>query len=146
MKYSKTCEHCGHSETAYTYNLNVGKVRALQKLVEKYESTKKPVQLGDLIISNSQYTNFCHLAYFGLVQHVTEGWLPTALGIEFTYNQVGVYVPVAVMNGIVLAPDHEAWSTHGKSQSLVFAQDIDSVGYKRKSEYVEEIATVGKLF
>lgn len=141
MKYQNKCDHCGHAETAYTYNLNVGKVQALRKLVDLYEAKKKPIELGDMNISNSQYTNFCHLAYFKLAQHVPgEGWVPTPDGIEFIYGKVYVTLPVAVMNGRVLPADHEAWKTHDSPRVDKFVWDIDNLAYKKRPEYAAEKA------
>lgn len=142
MKHSVTCQSCGHKDTAYTYNLNVGKVSALRKLIDRHEITKAPVHLGDLGITNSQYTNFCHLAYFGLALHITSGWIPTDLGIAFIYGEVGVQVPVAVLNGVVLAGDHEAWNTHTKTPETKYVFDINNTAYKKREEYQEEIQTI----
>jgi len=139
MKYSKQCECCGHIETAFTYTLNVGKVSALRKLVDYYEVTKKPVQLGDLKITNSQYTNFCHLVYFGLAKHVSGGWEPTEKGILFIENKISVMVPQVVMNGKVLEDDHEAWATHTKERKIVTVRDIHELSYKKYGEYAEEV-------
>ena len=138
MKYSKTCECCGHQDTAYTYTLNEGKVQALSKLVDRYEITRKPVQLGELGISNSQYTNFCHLQYFELAKHIPEGWVPTEEGIKFIHGQIGVKMPVAVMASEVLPDDHEAWETHDKDRAIAFVFDIDQTAYKQRPDYAEE--------
>ena len=145
MKYSKTCECCGHKNTAFTYNLNVGKVSALRKLTDHYEITKKPVQLGDIKITNSQYTNFCHLAYFNLARHIPGGWVPTDIGIAFIYGEIGVQVPVAVLNGVILNLDHEAWGTQDKKPTTKYVQDIHDISYKKHSEYAEEV-TGHRLF
>lgn len=142
MKFSEQCNHCGHKDTAYTYNLNVGKVSALRKLIDRYERTKAPVQLGDMGITNSQYTNFCHLAYFGLALHLTEGWIPTEKGTMFIYGEIGTQVPVAVLNGEVLPADHEAWTTHTNTPTTKFVFDINNTAYKRRGEYQEEIAHI----
>lgn len=125
--------------TAYTYNLNVGKVSALRKLVDHYEEKKVPVQLGDLKLTNSQYTNFCHLVYFGLAKHIHGGWLPTETGIAFIYGEVSVLVPVAVMNGVVLPLTHEAWATTEKQPKPVFVQGINETAYKKHEAYVQEV-------
>lgn len=140
MKFSEQYQSCGHKDTAYTYNLNLGKVSALRKLIDRYELTKAPVQLGDMGITNSQYTNFCHLAYFGLAKHITEGWIPTELGIAFIYGEAGVQVPVAVLNGRVLEASHPAWETHTKTPETKYVFDINNTAYKKRGEYQEEIA------
>ena len=140
MKYSTTCEHCGHQDTAYTYTLNKGKVIALRKLVDKYEQTKKPAQLGDLGITNSQYTNFCHLQYFNLAKHLPEGWVPTMEGIAFIHGEISVTLPVAVMASEVLPEDHEAWKTHPGKRTTAFVFDIEELAYKKRPEYARERA------
>lgn len=142
MKYSKKCDHCGHKNTAYLHGLNIGKVSALRKLVDRYEMTKAPVQLGDLGITNSQYTNFCHLAYFDLATHLTEGWIPTQKGIMFIYGEIGVQTPVAILNSEVLPLDHEAWATHNTRPAIAFVMDINNTAYKKRPEFQKEIAYV----
>ncbi len=138
MKYSKTCEHCGHIETAYIHSLNKGKVKALRKLVDQYQITKEAVQLRELGINNSQYTNFCHLQYFDLAKHIPEGWVPTKLGIEFIHGESSVLLPAAVMASKVLPDDHEAWKTHDKVRKVTFIFDIDEESYKKRIDYAQE--------
>ena len=138
MKYSKTCNCCGHQDTAYTFSLNKGKVNALRKLVDKYEITKSAVALGDLNLSTSQFTNFCHLQYFDLVKHIPEGWVPTIIGISFIQGEIGIIMPVATMSGEILADDHEAWATHPGKRTKAFIFDIDETAYKQRPEYAQE--------
>lgn len=147
MKYHTKCEHCGHQVTAYTYSLNVGKVRALRSLVDKYEETRKPVELGTLGLTNSQYTNFCHLPYFGLAQYIPgEGWVPTPKGIMFIEGHVAISMPVAVMGGEVLPNDHEAWQTATRQPKLYSVRQIDETSYKQKVEYQQEKSMAASLF
>lgn len=143
MNYSNKCDHCGHIETAYVHSLNVGKVQALKKLVESYErplTLGLPCELGSLGISNSQYTNFCHLVYFGLAEHLENGWIPTEVGIKFIHGEVGVTIPQAVMGGVILPDDHEAWQTHTGARRTAFVFDVDETAYKKRSEYAQEKA------
>jgi len=138
MKYSKTCDHCGHQDTAYTFSLNVGKIKSLRKLVDKYEITRSAVALGYLNLSTSQFTNFCHLQYFDLAKHIPEGWVPTTTGIKFIHGEVGVKTPVAMMNSKILSDEHEAWATHPGKRTKAFIFDIDETAYKQRSEYARE--------
>ena len=126
-------------ENAFTFSLNKGSVKSLRKLVDQYEKTGAPVHLKSLDITNSQYTNFCHLTYFNLVQHVGKGWIPTEDGIMFIYGKIEVVSPQAVMNGQVLPEEHEAWTTHSQFRERVSVNDIDSGAYKQHDEYAEEI-------
>lgn len=138
MKYSRNCSSCGNKETAYIHNLNVSLVQALRRLVDAYELTKKSQQLGSLHLTNSQYSNFAHLAYFGLVHNIPEGWLPTPEGIDFIHGEIPVLVPSAVISGIVLPSNHEAWKTHPSGRHEMYVKDIDTVSYKQRAEYSRE--------
>jgi hypothetical protein len=90
MKYKITCGECGHQDTAYLHSLNLGKVQALRKLVDFYELHKRPCQMEQLYLSNSQYTNFGHLQYFKLALHIPDGWIPTEDGIAFIHGEIPV--------------------------------------------------------
>ena len=139
MKYSKTCDHCDHQNTAYTNNLNAQMVGALKQLVEFYETKKKKCNLQEnLRLTHNQFANFQKLQYFGLARRDKEGWLPTNDGIEFIYGSVCITVPVAVMNGEILPDDHEAWDTHAGERHQVFVFDIDETAYKKRPEYAKE--------
>ena len=144
MKYSKKCESCDHTETAYTFTLNVGKVVALRKLVDYYETNHRGVNLEKLGLTNSQYTNFCHLVYFGLAGNTPKGWLPTDLGIAFIHGEAKITQPVATMGKAVLPNNHEAWRTHPGDRKEVFVFDIDQPSYKKRPEYAVERS--GSLF
>lgn len=141
MKYTKTCETCGHIETAFTQPLNEGKVNALRKLVDFYELHNRPAKMNELRLSNSQYTNFGHLAYWDFARYIKgspSGWVPTDWGVKFIYGEATVLTPVAIMNKSPLPYYHEAWKTHGKDPRPVKVQDIDIVSYKQKEEYQQE--------
>lgn len=138
MKYTKKCETCGHISAAFTYKLNVGKVKALRRLVDAYEANPTPKKLGELGLTNSQYTNFCHLAYWDLARKIKEGWIPTQEGIDFIYGKRMIVMPVAVMNGNILPEGHEAWKTHDKGRQSFSIKDIDETAYKQKEEYAAE--------
>lgn len=146
MNYQTKCDHCGHAITAYTHNLNSGKVAALRRLIDQYESTKSPVALGDLGISNSQYTGFCHLTYFDLVRHIPEGWIPTMKGIAFIHGEIGVIEPVMVMASQVLPYEHEAWKEWTGERHEVFVFDINNTAYKRRPEFAAEKSQAVTLF
>lgn len=141
MKYKKTCEHCGHEITAYTFSLNKSMVNALSRLVDLYERERKPIAKPDLNLSNSQYTNFCHLAYFELAKMVEDHWVPTELGMAFIHGETSIVLPIARMGKQNLAPDHEAWKTHEGERYSVTVSDIDVMAYKRRPEYARERAT-----
>lgn len=139
MKYSKTCDHCGHQKTAYTTTINVSLANALKQLVEFYEIKKQKCNLQkDLRLTYNQYNNFQKLQYFGLVKRDSEGWFPTNEGMEFIYGSVCITIPVATIDGEVLPDDHEAWDTHKGERKQVFIFDIDETAYKKRPDYAKE--------
>lgn len=147
MKYHRKCETCGHQVTAYTIRLNHGMVESLRRLVDWYDVKKKPAQMGELQMDNSQYTNFAHLRYFGLiVKNDEKGWVPTILGTRFIYGEEKVITPVAIMDGEVLADTHEAWRTHEGERVFVDVHEVDQSAYKKRAEFAEEKSSAPKLF
>jgi hypothetical protein len=145
MKYAKTCDHCGHAEVAYSYVLNKSLVVALRRLVDFYEKNKKAVALKDLNLTNSQYGNFAHMQYFGLMRPTPEGWYPSPEGIAFIYGEMPVVMPVGVMAGEVLPLDHEAWESHETEPREFFIKDIDETSYKQRAEFAAEKASATTL-
>jgi len=146
MKYQKKCECCGHLVTAYTHNLNVPLARALRTLVDLYEARREPIALGELGLTTSQYTNFSHLQYFGLVLNTPEGWVPEELGIDFIYGRAFVLNPAGVMGGKVLSPGHEAWATHRGGRAETWIQELDEGSYKQRVDYQRERSASLRLF
>jgi len=146
MKYTIKCDHCDHIKTAYVHILNTGKVDALRKLVDFYEEHKRSAPLKDLGITNSQYTNFCHLPYFNLALRVEGGWVPTQRGISFIYGQHSVLHPVAVMESKVLDSNHEAWDSHKTERKYKSVQDFSEFAYKKRGEFAREKSQALQLF
>lgn len=141
MKYSKTCECCGHIQTAYTHNLNEPMVLAFNVVVEEYLATKEPVNVYGLErLDYNQKCNFQKLKYFGLMDFAGGvGWFPTALGLQFYYGERAVITPVASMGNEVLPDNHEAWDTHGGKRRWVYPQDVaNEWAYKKRPDYKAE--------
>jgi len=138
MKYTKTCPCCDHKISAYSYCLNGGLCKALSQLVGFYEHKRARAKLSDLHLTNAQYSNFAHLAYFGLAHRDEDGWVPTAKGSDFV-NEVGSCEDmVAVMSKEVLPIDHEAWKTSHERPRYVMFSDIICNTYKQRKAFQEE--------
>lgn len=138
MNYQETCQSCGHQKTAYTHKLNVSQVKALRKLVDLYEQNGKGIDMKSMGLTNSQYTNFNRLSYFDLAVCNQGKWYPTKKGVDFIYGMTSIFMPVAVMEGIVLPFNHEAWKTNKETPGACAVKDIDEVSYKKKPEYSAE--------
>lgn len=146
MNYLKKCDCCGHQITAYTVGINKGLLEAFVRFGDYYLQNRQGISkhimesLG-IIKSNSQYTNFHNLQYFGIIAH-DEGnreiWHLTPFGEKFFYNEVSVLSPVAVMAGRVLPDDHEAWLSHAKPRRSVRIDSRLDPSYKRWREYRQE--------
>ena len=141
MKYSKTCNYCGHKITAYTIFLNSCMVAAFCKFTEKYltrygASLKK----GEIGLSNAQYTNFQNLRHFGIIQQFEKGgrWYLTSLGKNFYFGKSGVTNPAGHLDGETLEYTHEAWKTHDKPRKLTYIDSFLPHQYKQRTEYQEE--------
>lgn len=146
MKYHKICDHCGHQITAYTFSLNASMVKALRKLVDFYETNKKPAMLEQLKLTNSQYGNFATMAHFGVIENTPEGWVPKEKGFLFIQGDITLLMPIAIMARDVLPPDHEAWKTAVRQPKAKHISQIDSLSYKQKIEYQKEKSNAGSLF
>jgi len=138
MRYTTTCECCGHQVTAFTHKLNKGLVKALRSLVDFYEKHKTTAELGELDLTTQQYSNFQKLQYFKLVFHDKNAWGPTPLGKDFIEGVVPVTTTAANMGRKTLEYNHEAWDTHTAELETLFVHQIDEGSYKKRPEYVEE--------
>ncbi|MDD5110863.1 MAG: hypothetical protein PHI63_06685 [Patescibacteria group bacterium] len=146
MKFTKRCDHCGHVEVAYTYMLNRSLVNALRKLVDWWETTHTLAELKNLNLTNSQYGNFAHMQYFGLIKPVPGGWFPSEHGVAFIYGEEPTVMPMAVMQGTILPSNHGAWSTHHIQPHEVYVWQIEKEAYKQRSQYAEEKSQNASLF
>lgn len=139
MKYSKTCECCGHLQAAYTHRMNRNLVSALDKLVKFYKDSGRRANISkDLDLTFNQRNNFQKLQYFKLVHRDANGWVPTSYGVSFIEGKISCADTVASFNNQTLEPGHEAWETHSKKIKMVMAGDYMDVTYKQPEEYKEE--------
>jgi hypothetical protein len=125
MKKTDRCPECGAKVVEYHFLLNRGLIQGLEKLANKREC-----ELTDLGLTNSQYSNFPKLAYWGLVE--TDGkhtgyWKATKLGYLFLEGRVNVPRGVWTYRGEVTRMDKD----------LVRAGDvIKEFKYRRRSDYI----------
>jgi len=139
MNYQTKCYHCGHIKVAYVSYLSKQLVRALRKLVDYYDDTKKSCNLQkDIDLTKNQYNNFQKLQYFNLAKRSDIGWFPTIQGIEFIKGKEEAIDMIATIESEVLDFDHEAWKTHNSKPKPVMIWDIDKDSWKQKVEYQAE--------
>jgi hypothetical protein len=139
MKFTKTCECCGHKLTAYVHKLNVPLASALIKLFEFYEVNKRRANLDkDLKLTYNQQSNFQKLKYWDLVHRNKDGWIPTQRGSAFIKGEIAILNAVASMNQEMLPYYHEAWKTHKKPLRIIYINDLVEYTYKQKEDYQEE--------
>lgn len=147
MNYHKKCECCGQQLSAYTHNINHAMITAFVKLVKKYDSRLKPVNINqDLDLDHNQKCNLPKLQYFGLIKNCPEGWFPTDLGYSFYYGETTVLVPAATMGNDVLPDDHEAWATHKAKRVFRSIYNFGNYAYKKRPEYQAEKSNQVSLF
>lgn len=138
MKFHIQCDHCGHKRVGYTYRLNVGTVTMLRRLVDQYEQTKKPVENKTVSRTKAEYTNLCHLQYWGLIAKAQRAWVPTPLGIQFIYGEVSIPDLAGEMNSVPIPYDHPSWQTHKDKPTMVTVRDIDNFAYKQRVDFEAE--------
>ena len=143
MKYTNTCECCGHKVTAFTHQLNKGLAEAFKAFVDKYAEIKAPVSPSkDLNLTHTQLANWQKLRYWDLIKPIDNNkglWVPTPNGILFYQDRISVMKTVATINAEVLPQTHEAWETHTKNVELVRITDlIDDFEYKQRPDYQAE--------
>lgn len=131
MEDEVRCESCGHLIVEYSFNINKGICGVLVKLFE----VGQPVSISQLGLSNSQYSNYPKLAYWGLAErHAidsdTKGgvWKITHDGIDFVVGRKSVRKKVVMKNKEFIRFDGEP---------VMFSQIIE--GYDYKPFYVEQI-------
>ncbi len=149
MKYNKKCECCGHQITAYTISLNKSLVEAFIRFAQKFiDGGRKPITKPEIGLTNTQYTNFHNLVYFGIIYKAPDhdGWYLTDLGEKFYYCEESVLTPAGFMGGETLAWDHPAWATHDSPRHNVMISDISSVTYKKRPDYAREKSNQEPLF
>lgn len=144
MKYSKKCECCGHTVTAYTLPMNEGMIRAFLTFAIEYTrkrtKTRTGLKKGEIGLTNTQYSNFQNLRHFDLIQQEERGgiWHLSALGWKFFAGTATILTPAAHMGGVTLAPDHPAWSTHPHERRVISIRDVLPEEYKQRPEFQAE--------
>ena len=140
MKYSDTCEHCGHIVTAYSHSLNAQLVDALSKLCDRWYQIQKAFKLTEIDLSHNQINNFQKLQYFGLVHRSEYGWMPTVKGASFVRGKTVCYNMVATFGKEILENDHIAWSSSKRKPKLIHIGAVKNYKWKPKVDYQLEKA------
>ena len=140
MKYQTECPVCKHRVTAYTLPLNESLLRAFISFAEEYLFLGRGLKKKDLHFTNSQYTNFHNLRYFGLIEmdDETQEWHLTSLGQDFYFGESEILSPVAFMNGETLPEEHPAWRTHSGLRRPVRIDSFFPFLYKQRDDYRQE--------
>ena len=139
MKYSKTCECCGHMVTAYSHNINAQLVHALEQVAKHYTQYSKGCNLQkDLVLTKNQYNNFQKLQYFKLVSNTETGWVPTQLGMGFMNGDNVIMNPVATFGKEILNRFHEAWDTSENKPKITHISKIRNYEWKGREAYKQE--------
>lgn len=140
MNYHEDCPHCGKRITAYTLPLNRGLALAFLTFADARIRLQRPVEKGELGLSNSQYGNFQNLRHFGLIFQLERGraWELTRLGLSFAMGEASVPSPVAHFGAETLPEDHLAWSTHKGPRAKVTIRDVLPAEWKAREEFKVE--------
>jgi len=126
MKEVRTCPTCGSKTLEYHFILNRGLIGGLAKLYDAGVSSA----LGDLNLTNSEYSNFPKLAYWGLIEtdelH-TGKWSLTKVGAEFLRGSVCIPKGVWTYRGKLVRTDKD----------LVYARDVViDFTYRKRDDYL----------
>ncbi len=118
------CEACGHAIIEYSFNINQGLCSVLIKLYE----AGGPIEIAKLRLTNSQYSNYPKLAYWGLAERHTidedaKGgvWKITRKGLEFITGSIAVSKRAVMKNKQLIRFDGDA---------VKFDEIIDGYDYK----------------
>jgi hypothetical protein len=85
----------------YKFNFILGLANSLEKLGDRLQ----PVELGDMGLTNSEYSNFPKLEYWDLVSKVEGGWKMTEAGSEFLRGRRTIHKSVWTYRGKVIGFD-----------------------------------------
>lgn len=140
MNYTSDCPHCGHRITAYTVHMNRPLALAFLAFCDARMRLGRPVEKGEIGLSNSQYSNFMILRHFNLIFQLEKGraWEFNPLGILFLEGKASVLSPAAHFGGETLGIDHHAWSTHPHKRQMVSLQQVLPEEWKRREEFAAE--------
>ena len=142
MKYTETCECCGHVVTAFTHSLNWGLAIAFNKFMQKFYDVRRPINPNkELGLTHNQLANWQKLRYWDLIRQIDgQGlWIPTNTGHWFFGGTVAIPKVVATMNAERITSGHAAWETHTKDVELVKFSDLATdFKYKKRPEYQAE--------
>lgn len=140
MNYHSDCPHCGRRVTAYALPMNRGLALAFLAFADARMRLGRPVEKGELGLTNSQYGNFQNLRHFKLIFQLEKGraWELTTFGISFALGQASVLSPVGHFGGETLEDDHLAWSTHKGERKRVTIRDVLPDEWKQREAYKAE--------
>lgn len=137
MNYHEDCPHCGRRITAYTLPLNRGLALAFLKFADARMKLGRPVEKGELGLTNSQYGNFQNLRHFDLIAQEEKGraWDFTRRGLLFFQGEAKVLNPAGHFGGKTLDPDALAWATHDGARVEVSIRDVLPEEWKQREEF-----------
>jgi len=107
MSKHKHCEHCGASMVEYKRGFNVGLARCIYQISRRGGINVDVSQMG---LSNSEYSNFGRLRFWGLVEqdrnfdNKAKGgvWSMTEKGWEFAKGNIEIPKYVMTYRGVVV--------------------------------------------
>lgn len=139
MNYHEDCPCCHRRTSAYTLPMNRGLARAFLKFVDARLLLERPVDKGELKLTNAEYSNFQNLRHFGLVAQKEQGraWDWTERGLAF-FHGAPVESPVAHFGGETLPSDHLAWATHTGPRGNVTIAELLPAEWKEREAFVRE--------
>ncbi len=141
MNYSKTCDHCGHTLTAFTIHMNAGLASAFVAFSIFRISAGRPVKKRDLNLDHSQYGNFQKLRHFGLIEKRELGaWEMTPTGWAWLTGKTLVLNPAAQFGNTTLPENHPAWLTHAEPRTPIKLADSLPAEWKERASYIAEKA------
>ncbi len=147
MNYQEQCPCCGHRVTAYFHPLNKSMVHAFERMVEKYNELKRPINLEkDLSLTYSQNCNFQKMKHFGLVFFADKGWMPTQHGLKFYRGDAPVWSIAMSISNQTMPHSHKAWEGKKTKPRLIHIEDVVGVRYKHREEYAAEKSGQGQMF
>jgi len=132
-KNPRFCECCGAKVVEYKHSINQGLVNSLYKL---YQAGGGPINLHEIKLLKTEWTNFQKLRYWNLVSkveredksHIGGAWQITRLGRSFIQNGVGIQKSVWTFRG----------ETTKYEGNTIFFNDLHDKEVKKKPDYARE--------
>lgn len=127
------CECCGAKVVEYKHTFNAGLANSLWQIY----LANKPVDLNDLELSRTQWTNFQKLRYWGLVEQCHDQISKRANGLWQVTDLGKTFV-----NDAQCSIHHNVWTFRGETMRFdghyVHFQDVHAKFYKDRPTYAAE--------